>query len=127
MKNVLHIYGPACWHDEIVIVGDLDGLLTLKKAVDRALMVAIVPDRDRAQALRTEPPYPFDINHKDGEGSSLYIAVATPEQMDKFPLPYTDEPANLSNEPEQYQDLYEHCIPGYKRHETLTQKDKPVQ
>lgn len=75
MKNLLHIYAQALWHDTAEIVGSRGGLEALRDAINAALA--------RADGASTEAVFAAD-----GEGYCVLVALCD-EQCD-LRLPYTD-------------------------------------
>lgn len=57
-KN-LHVFGQWCWHDEVYVVGNLDALLALRKAIDEALNTGVGV---------------AEASTSDGEGFEVYVA-----------------------------------------------------
>ena len=76
---ILHVYGPAVWHDPVIIAGTREALHALAETIQCAL----AGPRDSRQA----PP---DFCATDGEGFRVEICVATLAGMDDYALPYTD-------------------------------------
>ena len=75
---LLHVYGQGAWHDDVHLVGTADALRALQDAITRALVNGLDVS---------------DVFCADGEGYDLRIIVATPEEMDDYALPYTDDVA----------------------------------
>jgi hypothetical protein len=80
MTNVLHIYGQSFWHDEAFIVGNREGLATLRDAITRAL------ESESGAVVATAY-----VN--DGEGFDIGIYRVHDENTDRISVPYTDETA----------------------------------
>lgn len=77
--NQLHIYAQSCWHDQVIIVGNRESLEMLQLAIKNAL-----EDNQSASDL---------MFVSDGEGYNVLAYQASTEEMDKLPVPYTDEVA----------------------------------
>lgn len=73
MVNTLQIYAQGFEHDDAQIVGTLDALKQLRRALDQAIEHGAV----RAEFFAS-----------DGEGYWLFIETSTDELMDKMRLPY---------------------------------------
>ena len=73
---VVHIYGQYAHHMEAIILGNRQGLLALKKAINTAL--------GRPLGRGTQEVY---VN--DGEGYDIEIQVIKDEEIDKLPVTYT--------------------------------------
>lgn len=85
MNNILHVHSPKSYHDPIIIVGDVEGMVTLRAALNQAINNQNYPDpKDHGKEQ-------FTVFHADGEGSPIMVAVTYPARMEAFPLPYTDE------------------------------------
>lgn len=83
-SNILHIYAQDSWHQEAYIVGNKEGLLELKKAIDQALKLK--------QGIANVSP-------TDGEGYEAYVLLVGDDEEDKFhqlKLPYTGK--NMDHE-----------------------------
>ncbi len=76
MTNVLHVYGQGSQHDDVWIVGDREGLLRLRGAIDESLFF---------QDRRTRETFTAD-----GEGYTVHVRVMDPATLDALRLPYTD-------------------------------------
>ncbi|MCM3442684.1 hypothetical protein AB3Z07_02765 [Metabacillus halosaccharovorans] len=75
--NVLHIYAQDAWHQEAYIVGNKEGLLELRNAIDEAL-------KSKEAVANVFPT--------DGEGYDAYVLLVDENEEDKFhslKLPYT--------------------------------------
>lgn len=84
MRDLLHIYGQAFWHESIEIAGDEESLLRLAHAIMGAVNSTGNGGSDHNQA---------DFFTNDGEGYDVNIYCLTPEEMNILRLPYTDEVA----------------------------------
>lgn len=83
----LHIYAQERWHDEAYIAGTREDLEMLRMAIDRAL----TEGRGQMQAFAC-----------DGEGYTAHVIVATEDQADAMPVPYTDECARAQQDRMQF-------------------------
>lgn len=72
----LHIYGQPAPHSTVYIVGDVDGLRTLRNAIDYA-----IASTDKATAVSCAA---------DGEGFVVQVKSVNPSVMPTMMLPYTD-------------------------------------
>ena len=75
-SNILHIYAQDSWHQEAFIVGNEEGLLELRNALDLALK--------SKQGIANVFP-------TDGEGYEAYVLLVGDDEEDKFhqlKLPY---------------------------------------
>lgn len=72
-RMLLHIYGQANWHDDAFIVGNEQGLLRLRAAIDRAL----------ANGTSAASAFP-----RDGEGYSTFVMKMSDKQMEQLTMPY---------------------------------------
>lgn len=79
----LHIWGQACWHDPVVIIGNTDALKTLKHAIESA----IENGEHKVSAFFTS----------DREGFSLYVVCKDDNKWDNRAVPYSDEMAAEKN------------------------------
>jgi hypothetical protein len=70
----VHIFAQAQWHDDAFIIGNREGLMRIRDAIDRALGENV---RDAAA-----------VSVSDGEGYTCFVAVE--EGMDDVRVPYTD-------------------------------------
>lgn len=85
--GTLHIYAQTIWHDEAYIAGTRENLEMLRLAIDRALE----DGNGQMQAFTC-----------DGEGYNVHVVVATEEQADAMPVPYTDECARAHQDRVQF-------------------------
>ena len=87
---LLHIYGQPFWHANVYIVGNRLGLLSLKKAIEGALM-GDTGKEETGDAVFTN----------DGEGYYLKVRCNDSKWSEHFwtnlLLPYTDETARDTN------------------------------
>ncbi len=78
---LLHVYSPAAWHDDNVIVGNRDGLTRLKEAIEQAL------SGDRKHGVK-------EASTSDGEGFDMIVILNDDSWHDdswkELKLPYTD-------------------------------------
>jgi N-acyl-D-aspartate/D-glutamate deacylase len=75
---ILHIYGQEAWHDDVVIVGNHDGIKKLYEACVAALADEIELD-DRTAFVN------------DGEGFGIYVAmVSEPKDILGLKTPYSE-------------------------------------
>ena len=81
MTNLLHIYGQIAWHDEVTIIGDKTSLTKLRNAIEEAI------NKDSSMT---------DGVVNDGEGFN--ILIINDNNIDKLPLPYSDEVASEKNQ-----------------------------
>lgn len=79
----LHIWGQACWHDPVVIIGNTEALKTLKHAIESA----IENGEYKVSAFFTS----------DREGFSLYVVCKDDDKWDIRAVPYSDEMAIEKN------------------------------
>ena len=73
---LLHVLPQHQWHDEVVIVGNMAGLLKLKAALDDAI--------SRGENVSRS------VFCTDGEGYRVIVIPATNDQMEEVPYGYTD-------------------------------------
>lgn len=83
MKDLLHIYIQAYWHESVEIAGDEESLIRLANAILRAVNGHREPE---SIGYSTEQ---FFTN--DGEGYNVNVYQLTPAEMDVLRLPYYDE------------------------------------
>lgn len=77
-KN-LHVFGQWCGHDAVYVVGNLDALLALRKAVDEALNSGVGAT---------------EVFAADGEGFEVYVArVDSSTEWESSKRPYHGEDA----------------------------------
>lgn len=76
--NTLHLYAQAYWHAPAHIVGTLEALWLLHRAIAEALEHG----RGTTRSFTA-----------DGEGYAITVQAQTDDQMDRVPLPYTDPDA----------------------------------
>jgi predicted transcriptional regulator len=81
--NQLHIYAQSHWHDLVIIVGDDDALESLQRAISAARL------------HNTSESDTVFVN--DGEGYNVLVYRASQEEIDKLPVPYTDEIAGVKD------------------------------
>lgn len=82
--NALHLYAQDSWHMEAFIVGNKEGLIALREAIDEALQ------SETGQAVAHVFP-------TDGEGYEAHIIRIGEEEEEKFhrlQLPYTGKSFN---------------------------------
>jgi hypothetical protein len=90
---VVHLYSPECWHGEQTIMLNADGKAALLAALDNGF----------AEAFTT-----------DGEGFT--IVVIETEDIDKYPLPYTDTDCGAAErDPSRWKVLWKAMVPIIKR------------
>lgn len=80
--NVLHIYAQDSWHKEAYIVGNKEGLLELRKAIDQALK--------SKEAIA-------EVFPADGEGYEAMVLLVDDDEEEKLlniELPYTGKDMN---------------------------------
>ena len=77
---LLHIVAQAHYHEPAFIAGNRDGLLALKKAIDKALM-------GQARTACAE------VCPNDGEGFRVYVRWLGTGEIDAVPYGYTDTEA----------------------------------
>lgn len=82
-RGTLHIYAQEIWHDAAYIAGTTDALKLLRDAIDAA--IATGTGRTRCFVC-------------DDEGYTIEVVAATDEQLDKMPVPYTDDVARATPE-----------------------------
>ena len=84
LNPVLHIYGQQQWHDDVYIIANRDGLLSLKTAIENALHSS-----NRSQA---------ELYVTDGEGYKIKVVLGDDDWLspfwDNLALPYTEEIAS---------------------------------
>lgn len=85
--TTLHIYAQEIWHDEAYIAGTREDLEMLRMAIDRAL----TEGRGQMQTFAC-----------DGEGYIVHVVVATEDQADAMPVPYTNECARAQQDRMQF-------------------------
>jgi len=82
--KLLHIHAQEQWHGEAFIVGNTEGLKTLRDAIDKAL-----------EAGHGVTPKEAGVFVTDGEGFDVHIVKNDDdwesESWNKAALPYTDE------------------------------------
>ncbi len=76
--GTLAVYSQAFWHDPVMIVGDGPALAALRDAITGAL------ERGYGESASFMT---------DGEGYSVYIALASDSELGALRAPYTDEVA----------------------------------
>jgi hypothetical protein len=74
MFESVHIHGQAYWHNDVYIVGNNEGLLKLKEAVDKAIL---------------EGMGKVSTFVNDGEGYDIVIKQV--DNIEKYAVPYHDE------------------------------------
>jgi hypothetical protein len=79
----LHLYSPQMWHDEAFIVANMQGLLSLRKAIDDAIL------NGHGSAFAFVG---------DGEGFHTIIAKVEDKDFDTLAVPYSDEDAKENRE-----------------------------
>ncbi len=84
---LLHIHGQVDWHGEAFILGNKDGLIALRNAIN--------------EAIKTTKPGKAEVCVSDGEGFHVYVIMDNSSWHDKSwmkaALPYTDEVAGEKN------------------------------
>lgn len=81
-QPILHVYAQAFWHEEAVIVGNREALLTLRATIDAAL-----------QSGGEWNGVSSEVSTADGEGYAIRVRRMDDEAIDKLILPYTDKDA----------------------------------
>jgi hypothetical protein len=99
----LHLYAQHSYHQESLIVGNREGLLELRKLIDKAL----------AQGTSVSG----SLFSSDDEGYELYVGMVNDEDLFKsFEMPYTAQFGkkndhsmflNLKNDPDAPHDVFE--------------------
>lgn len=108
---VLHVYGQAIWHDDVLIMGNTEALRALREAIDRALA------NDSGGFAKA------DVTAADGEW--YWVMVLRNDHDWRAPewqnaaLPYTDEAARAANDQPGVYWPHEEC---YKRLNTAQQR-----
>lgn len=78
-KAILKVYPSKFWHDEVVIIGNREGLLKMKEAIETALAgktsSALVQETDGCE---------YNISCK------MYNGEVTKDEWSDFPLHYDD-------------------------------------
>lgn len=91
MKGILKVYPSKFWHDDIVIIGNEEGLLKLKKAIETALSgesgAEVVQETDQCE-------YAIHVKMHNGD-------ILNEEWLD-FPLHYDEEGINITNEEQEF-------------------------
>lgn len=81
----LHVYAQAFWHEDAYIVGNVEGLRALRRAIDAALKVG------HAESA--------ELSCGDGEGYCVRVfRVEGAEPWPRLAVPYTDEYAREARE-----------------------------
>jgi hypothetical protein len=94
MQDLLHVFAQPFWHQPLYIVGDKTGLLSLKKAIDQALV---------------EEQGHSEVYTNDGEGYDCYVKCLVDEaQQEQLMLPYADPPCDLPKDGLKPHDLIDH-------------------
>lgn len=73
---MLHIYPQASWHEEAYVVGNIDGLVALRDAINRALGTG-------SPQAATEFP-------ADGEGYRVLVLPVSEDGVRMLRLPYCE-------------------------------------
>jgi hypothetical protein len=73
--GTLALYAQPWWHCEAFVVGDRDGLVALRAAID----VALESDHGRCQTFV-----------QDGEGYTTHVMIAKMVELHMLRCPYTD-------------------------------------
>ena len=76
MKHLV-IYSQPAWHEDAIIVGNEEGLLALKTAIENALLLGSSKD---------EIMLPMD-----GEGYSLKVVLTDEITIFRLPVPYYED------------------------------------
>jgi hypothetical protein len=79
MTELLHVYGHAYPHDDVVIVGTAERLLFLARILE-------VASRGSQNAPNAAGNFTAD-----GEGYTVRVRCVDAPTMDALPLPYTDD------------------------------------
>lgn len=89
--RLLHVHGPASWHGTVLVVGNRNGLLVLRDAVDEALASPALRGSTTAMA-------------SDGEGYGVEVTLVdeawTHPAWETAPLPYHDPVARGGRDPD---------------------------
>lgn len=83
-QRLLHIYGQSFWHEPAFIVGNIQGLRALQKAIEQAI--------DEAVDVKNPGTASAECFTNDGEGYIVFV-VCDEGNFEKRALPYTDEAA----------------------------------
>jgi hypothetical protein len=81
-NNVLHVYGQAAWHDDVVIAGTADALQALLCQLAMVL-------NDIAHNYEPDPTRAHTFFVSDGEG--FRIRIVQVEDDGKLAVPYSDK------------------------------------
>ncbi|MCR4293612.1 MAG: hypothetical protein NUV76_12135 [Candidatus Kuenenia sp.] len=73
---VVHIYGQHSHHMEVFILGNKQGLISLRNAINEA----VYSGKKEAEV---------EVYCNDGEGYDVYIKMVNDKNIDKLPVPYT--------------------------------------
>lgn len=87
---LLHVYGPYTYHDQVMIVGNTEGLMRLLDTIRKALTGNAQQDRAVASMPINEAVF-----HTDGEGYQVIVirqdADWQAKEWDNLLCPYTDD------------------------------------
>jgi hypothetical protein len=87
---LLHVYGPYTYHDQVMIVGNTEGLMRLLDVIRKAL----TNDAEQDRAV-SSMPINEAVFHTDGEGYQVVVirqdADWQSKEWDEMLCPYTDE------------------------------------
>jgi hypothetical protein len=87
MGTVLHLHAGNQWHDDGYVVGDRQGLLRLREAIDNALAFEAEKTGQSCAAVYVN----------DGEGYNCYVICVPNAQIDSLAVPYTDSIASIQD------------------------------
>jgi hypothetical protein len=85
--KLLHVYGQEQWHDELIIVGNKEGLKILKDTIEKAL------EGDKEMNFTQSAPEAY-VSVTDGEGYEIMVVRNDEDWKDKtwekLTVPYTE-------------------------------------
>ena len=76
MDGIVHIYSHYAHHTDAIILGDEQGLIALRDAINEA----IYPGKRKSEV---------EVFCNDGEGYTIKIGCIDKERIDLMPVPYT--------------------------------------
>lgn len=91
-ESILHIYGQEAWHDDVNIYGNRKALEDLRDAITTLL---ITTEHNNPKKEFNMPDNLFIKSFvNDGEGFTCFLHIKEDEEMNRLPVPYTDEMAS---------------------------------
>ncbi len=83
MENTLHVYGQKDRHDDVFVIGNVEGLKRLRDALNSVLSGSKNEAKETSFA-------------QDGEGFNVYVKRVFGDELEKAHLPYADGPGEGS-------------------------------